>query len=278
MRLVDYDIIKVHQTTKDFTIWYRKSIDAIAKYIPYDDAKRLMQYSLIIAINEAVVLDLNELEASKSNLHDLYEALFRSLSEDEYLQTLERFENNTDDYQIFIHQYKLDRFAKIGETGSFWLKTIDSMYDFADKQLEFLDDIVPFISWTYTYAFEYANQYLTADVYNIKYNQDVRHPYNYWELKEQEHALDIFPDKQEKDEYIYHNREELLYDLVEHGVFLPAAKKITHRIRTGRGLDEEQKELLAASKYEKMNEINEIKYLPSIAGVFSKVFRVNKLI
>ena len=272
------DIIEIHQSTKDFTIWYEQSVNSISKYNGHSAAMRMVQFSIVESLDEILIYDINDVEAAKDTMMEVYEAIFTSLKENDYMECVNHFIMKDTLYIDFMAEYRLNRFTKIENTGTYWLKLVDDFYDDPASAVALLDDLIPYISWTYTYVFAYAKQYITDNPGNVEINTSIYRTPNYWELKELEHLLDIYPENCFKSEYRYANREELLYDLVNHGIFLPQAIRITGCIRRGLGLDDEQKKELLRHGMDYIDDMENIMYLPSVANTFVKVFSVNKLI
>ncbi len=276
--LSEKDIICIHQTTKDFSIWYKQSIEALTKFLNRDIAKNLIQYAMLEAIDEIVIKDEVEIESAKLTMLELYDAIFESVSECDYKECVNSFVKSTKEYYEFMEKYRLDRSVSIKSTGTYWLKLVDSLEGNADKYLEMINELVPFVTWVWTYSFEYAIQYVIDNPCNVTINNRIYKPCNYWELKDLEDYYDNYPNKKEQTDYPYNDREELLLDIVRHGMFLPQAIIVTRRIRRGQRLTEEQSQHLVDCGMTNVEQICSTRYLQSISGIFYNVFRVNKLI
>ena len=70
----------------------------------------------------------------------------------------------------------------------------------------------------------------------------------------------------------------MLYEFVQNGMPLLAAISVMNVTRKGRRLEDGDREILIEYGIKNIDELESIRYLPSISATFEIIFNVNKLV
>ena len=182
--IAELEVIKVHQTDKDFASMHKSLVKTLSRYIGRENAKKLISYTLIDALESVIIPAPYDKRKStgQSSVFEVFEGIFAKLNDEEYKCALKDYYDNIGEYLKFMEIFSIEDLLSHGVAGDFWSEYINSIDKDSEKVVKFLDDIIPVIYWTRSYAIVYAKQYESGNACDWGIYTDEYRRYQSWIL------------------------------------------------------------------------------------------------
>ena len=274
------EIITLHQTTKQFNVWYVKSVGMLKHYMEEEKAYKLVHYSIFEVVDESVVCRADHQKGSPADFEimtDIYYHIFRALGVKNYTDIVREYMNTRGIvYYKFMHKYGVHHMLKKGKMGKYW-NTLLKNFASSEARKKLLEDLMSFSIWNDAYVRSFVYQYLAPQHVDVEFDYSTYRNYSYSELKRLEQKLDNYTDGQDEKKVNYSTREAFLVDLVGKNIGYESAVQIDRKICNSKKLDVSIQQILHKMRITTQEDLSEIKHLKSLEEIYLDVFRVNDL-